>query len=388
MDLEHNAIRFDTGTMSKVKRHDKGFLTAWGTMARVGVQEYYKKDGTVSRELRLPEEVFKQDSLESFNEIPITDGHPRVVVDVNNARDYQRGLTSDKTKINDDGTFTINKLTVTDKELLNKIDSGKIQISCGYECSLEKKQGEHEKYGKYDAIQRNIRGNHVAIVYNARAGNQARLHLDSLDYEGDVAYIINSKNIEMETLKIDEKTFEVPKELSSLITKNFEDNKKKIDNLQEKYDKMYTEAEKNKKTMEEEKKKKDIEEQKKDEIDWKAKYDELEKSIPERAKEFSKVFDSAKELLEKEDFEKIDSKDLLSIKKSVLVAKKIDIENKTDSYIEARFDVFCEEQTKAKEDEKQLGGFLANAKAKKEDSVKELIEKHIEKLTNNWKGNK
>ena len=59
------------------------------------------------------------------------------------------------------------------------MERGKLEISCGYTCDTEEKPGTHPIWGDYDAIQRNILGNHVAIVDQGRAGT-AKVRMDGM----------------------------------------------------------------------------------------------------------------------------------------------------------------------------------------------------------------
>jgi hypothetical protein len=377
MSEDNKFIRYDSEKISGVEKHDKGFLTVWGTMSRVGIQEYLKKDGTISRELRLPEEVFNQDSLESFNNIPVTDDHPRVIVTIDNAKEFQRGLTGDKTQKKND-SFTINKMTFTDSGLIGKIEAGKVELSLGYECNLDYQSGVHPLYGKYDAIQRNIRGNHVAVVDMARAGHEARLHLDSCD--SNVAIIINKKETIMKTLKIDEKELEVSEEVHDAVTKALSKAKTEKDDAKKKNDELSAEIENLKA-----KKKVDSNNDAlaKAQEDLKA----MEDSIPSKAKEYSKVIDTAQSVLEKEEFAKLDSKSAMEIKTEVLKSHcKIDVASKSEDYINARFDALCESLAESKEDDAELGAALSKASSKKkEDDNEDLKAKKTDELYNNWK---
>ena len=59
------------------------------------------------------------------------------------------------------------------------MEEGKIEVSPGYNLNLDFTPGIHPDYGPYDAVQYNIRYNHVAIVDKGRAGQEVALHLDS-----------------------------------------------------------------------------------------------------------------------------------------------------------------------------------------------------------------
>lgn len=60
------------------------------------------------------------------------------------------------------------------------IEQGKKELSVGYEVELDMTSGITEDGEPYDAIQRNIKPNHLAIVVKGRAGN-ARLNMDAAD---------------------------------------------------------------------------------------------------------------------------------------------------------------------------------------------------------------
>ena len=56
--------RYDQINLDEIKleKTDQGYLEGYAIATRTGVFNYYKADGTIQRELRKPEEVFKQKS--------------------------------------------------------------------------------------------------------------------------------------------------------------------------------------------------------------------------------------------------------------------------------------------------------------------------------------
>lgn len=171
------AIRYDRSTF-KATRTDEGYLIDTPVVGRVGIQLYKNADGTIRRELRPPEEVFKPDSLATFSGKPITDDHPGEPVTAKNAKKLSVGTMRGEGK--QDGDNVRVPIIVHDGDAIDKaINGGKRELSLGYKVDLEETpgvwNGEH-----YDAIQRNIRVNHLAIVPRGRAGN-ARLNLDRHD---------------------------------------------------------------------------------------------------------------------------------------------------------------------------------------------------------------
>lgn len=176
--------RIDRGRAGKAERLPSGFLRIPGHATRVGVFVYRNADGTSRRELRLPEEVFAPESLATLRGAPVTDDHPPVMLTPENARAYARGSVGDD--VSEDGELVAVAVTVTDGELIAKIDDRRAEeLSCGYSCDLELTAGEHPRWGRYDVIQRNIRHNHLAVVEAGRAGPAARLRLDAAEQDPD-----------------------------------------------------------------------------------------------------------------------------------------------------------------------------------------------------------
>lgn len=170
-------IRYDRSPI-KATRTDEGYLVDTPTVGRVGIQLYKNADGTVRRELRPPEEVFKVDSLATYAGKPITDEHPGEPVTAKNAKRLTVGVMQEAGK--QDGDNVVAAITIFDHDTIDKVmNGGKRELSLGYKVDLEETPGVWNGQA-YDAIQRNIRVNHLAIVPRGRAGN-ARLNLDRHD---------------------------------------------------------------------------------------------------------------------------------------------------------------------------------------------------------------
>lgn len=169
--------RYDRGELKKPKRMDNGWLRVEGHLTRTGVFTYLNADGSKRRELRLSEEVFRADALDSFALVPVTDEHPPEFLTAENTTQYQRGSVGEQ--VVRDTDHVRGQLCITDKSLALKMDRGEaVELSCGYTCDLEERPGEFQGE-KYDCIQRNIRGNHVAVVPRGRAGPTARVRMDA-----------------------------------------------------------------------------------------------------------------------------------------------------------------------------------------------------------------
>ena len=170
---------------SNPKVDDNGYIRTEGIIARIGVQEY-QQNGETIREFRPPEEVKK--SAESFQRQPITLNHPPMLVNAENAANYSKGLSGE---VDYENGLLEAELTITHKDAVEAATTSHKQLSNGYLCEVEDSSGtwtdeeglvgEKGKQYQYDRIQKNIKGNHIALVKRARAGDVASLKLDEMN---------------------------------------------------------------------------------------------------------------------------------------------------------------------------------------------------------------
>ena len=191
-----------------------GFLRDSPIVARTGIYIYQQPDGTIRREYRPPEEVFDTDSEASFVGKPIVVGHPASgIVNSDNAQDLAIGtiLSSGYPK---DETNIACDIVIHNPSAIGE----KRGLSLGYRVDIEETSGTTPDGQQYDAIQRNIRINHLAVVDRARAGAKARLNLD-----GDE--IIEGVETKMK-IKIDSVDFEVDEKIANYVNslQNKEEN--------------------------------------------------------------------------------------------------------------------------------------------------------------------
>jgi len=171
---------------SKHIDEDSGFLHINGVVARTGLQPYMgaelgdmENPTNIFNVYRPRDEVLKEESLSTYSNAPITDDHPNTFVTVDNATELIKGSVASYETYNKDGIDYIKaKIVVTDKDLINKVINGKMELSAGYSQTLVKEKGEFEGVG-YDYIQTNIKINHVALVDSARCGQECKLVFDS-----------------------------------------------------------------------------------------------------------------------------------------------------------------------------------------------------------------
>jgi hypothetical protein len=151
-----------------------GFLLCEDTpIARIGTQVYgeHELPGLVGKDglihvMRDESEVFRPQTIASFNGKPVTNNHPPEKVTPNNFRHYAVGVVLNPRRgdgIQYDNNFLYADLLITDPVAIGEVRSGKREVSAGYDAEYEQTvDGEGRQYG--------IVGNHVALVNRGRCG--------------------------------------------------------------------------------------------------------------------------------------------------------------------------------------------------------------------------
>lgn len=328
-------------SLDKAELLANGFLRAPAFLTRTGVFEYRLDDGSVRRELRLPEEVFHADALASFALAPITDDHPAEgFVTAANAKALSVGHIGEGVK--QDGDRVRALAMITDAGVVEKVRGGKVQLSCGYVCDLEPAAGEWNGQ-RYDAIQRGIRGNHVALVDVARAGPSAKLKLDSgagvsirADRQQDPgpgdAHEPSKESQHMVKITVDGIEVEVANDQAAqLIQRALSSRGEKLDAAQKTLAETTAKAEKAAARADEaEAKAKKLEAERADAAD--------PKKVAELVNARVALVSKAREVLGAE--AKLDDMDAPSIKRAVLAKLHPDLkfDGKSSDYLDARFD--------------------------------------------------
>lgn len=297
--------RYDNFQIQAIKT-DEGFIKDSPIIGRTGILVYMNADGSTRREYRPPEEAFKADSLASIRGKPITMGHHGLVT--NETYNQSKPIGTVLSEGKQDGENIRADVVIYD---LNTDDR---ELSCGYQTELEETSGVTPTGEHYDAIQRNIIYNHLAIVPRGRAGN-ARLNMDG-------EQILDMEVKSMSKIKLDNGIeYDVPAEVEvamKAMTEKADEQKKEFDALSAKYDSATAEIEKLKADAE------------KQEADFKAKFDEAVKTTIE-----------LRSIAQKHGIEKADEMSNDEIKKAVVakVHPKLNLDGKSAEYIAVAFDL-------------------------------------------------
>lgn len=121
------------------------------------------RDGlvTISRD---DSDLFDGDTIASFEGKPVTDDHPDDWVDPKNWRDLAVGITYNVRRgVGTQNNLLLADLLITRDDAIQNVMDGKREVSCGYDA-------DYQQIAEGRGVQRNIRGNHVALVDKGRCG--------------------------------------------------------------------------------------------------------------------------------------------------------------------------------------------------------------------------
>lgn len=143
-------------------------------------------------------------AADSFNNVPFIIGHEMIG---EGATPYdQRPASGVLTNVKYKAGKLYGDLKIWSEKMKDKILSGVKELSLGYKSIYERSRGVFNGQ-TYDFVQRNLRGNHLALVKNGRMGSEMRVYdakeamtFDSIEFD------INNKTIEKGTSEMADKT--------------------------------------------------------------------------------------------------------------------------------------------------------------------------------------
>lgn len=182
--------------MSKTIDLNGFWLIEDNPISRTGVFPYLGKQ--ISPELepdkiymvyRPAEELTSPETIESFNAVPFIDEHEMIGEGFTKYDDRPAGGVLFNVKAN--GDVLTGDFKIYSEELQEEIKNGKKELSLGYLCDYRLEKGVYNGQ-RYDAVQQNIRGNHVALVNHGRMGSDVRVYdkaitMDSLDITKEIS---------------------------------------------------------------------------------------------------------------------------------------------------------------------------------------------------------
>lgn len=158
-------------------------------IARIGQQIYAAFEVPVEANMvgevfidRPAEEVFREETVASFNGKPVTIEHPSEFVSPDNWKDLAQGVTMNaRAGQGIDGDVILADLLLTGRDAIKLVtDDGIREVSAGYEA-------DYEQIEPGRGVQRNIIANHVALVAMGRCGS--RCAIGDKDMAGKTTWI-------------------------------------------------------------------------------------------------------------------------------------------------------------------------------------------------------
>ena len=237
--------KFKTTAQDKKKEDVNGFwLIPDNPMTKIGVFPYLGRQISPELEpdriyqvLRPKEELTRPETLKSLELIPLTNEHEMVGKGFTPVEKKGcHGTTGQNVKVN--GNLITNDLKLLSEEIKNEVESGKKDLSMGYRCRYELTEGEFEGQ-HYDAIQRDIIFNHIALVDEGRMGSDVRV-MDSFTFDSIKELTQNKENdmADEEKKTQDEDKREIIREVMAIAAKPNEEfeggEEEKIDTITKK----------------------------------------------------------------------------------------------------------------------------------------------------------
>lgn len=366
----------DAAPISGTRRTEDGYLVTTARSVRTGIQLYAgqevgRPDLTVVRVYRDAAEVFAPDSLQSFSHAPVTINHPDESVTADNWKELSAGEVSTAAK--QDGDWIMLPLILKDKKAIDAVEQGKRELSAGYTCNLDWTAGTTADGQAYDAQQRDIKINHLALVDRARAGSQARIgdgaSWGAMPVQQDSNKEKSMSDKPLKTVTVDGLSIEVTDQGAQVITKL----QKQIADADAAQTKLISDhkAAIDAKDGEIAKKDAEIDALKGKVLDGAA----LDAAVQARGDLVVKAKAISPDV-------KTDGLSDAAIRKAVVVAKLGDaMADKGDAYIDARFDILAEDAAGTE----QLRGAITNLKPINSNDAAAQYEasrqKHLDRLT-------
>ena len=328
----------DRATLTEPRETENGYLVGDVRCARTGIQQYLGVEiGLPSMDIinvyRSPEEVFNRDSLASYPHKPMTSDHPTTDVTAENWKQFAGGDLGDE--VLRDGEFVKVSFKMMDAGLISDYRAGKREVSMGYTAEIEFADGVTPDGESYQAIQKNIRINHIALVDSGRAGKDCRIGDSASNWGTSPITKVGDNQVTLKTLIVDGLTVETTEQGLAAVNKIADAKHEAVKALSDA--KAAHETAINTKDAELATKDAEIDALKA------AKLSDAE--IDAKVQARSDLLAKAKSVADADYTGLADS----DIKKAAVVAKLGDaaIEGKTDAYIDARFDILAELVDKA-----------------------------------------
>ena len=173
--------------------HNQFWLIKDNPITKAGVFPYFGRQISPSLE---PDKIYQvyrpageiKKAADTFKLVPLVDDHTMLGPDFTPAEQKGvHGVLGEDIK-EKDGTLYAD-VKIFSEQLKKEIQDGKKELSLGYFCRYDLTPGQYNGM-HYDAVQKDLKGNHIALVDNGRMGHDVRvmdraLACDAMDIVGD-----------------------------------------------------------------------------------------------------------------------------------------------------------------------------------------------------------
>lgn len=176
--------------MSARQKDKNGFwLIENNPISKEGVYQYLGAEfgapdpGKIYNVYRPAEELSKQETLDSFRLIPMINEHTLL---------GEQGVPADKVGVQGttgeivkfEAPYLKSSIRIFGDMLKGLIERGKVELSPAYTCDWCYEEGEYNGQ-RYEVVQRNIRGNHLALVNQGRTGSDVAVMDQRFAFDAD-----------------------------------------------------------------------------------------------------------------------------------------------------------------------------------------------------------
>lgn len=169
---------YTTGQLGRTREiTPEGYLLCRDVpIARIGTLMYADDEVPVTADntgliiiYRGEDVLFDPITIASAEGKPVTDDHPADWVTPDNWKELSKGFVKDVRRgEGGDSDYLVADILVTDKETIQKVLDGKVEISLGYDA-------DYTETSKGKGLQSNIRVNHIALVEKGRCGSRCSI---------------------------------------------------------------------------------------------------------------------------------------------------------------------------------------------------------------------
>ena len=167
-----------------------GFLVVPATISKIGVFDYLAtelglREEGIKKVARTEKSLFSDETIKSFENATLTIGHPRDGVNAKNWKELSVGVVRNVKRVGDELRA---EAWIYDEAAIKTVqEHGVEQLSCGYDCDIKPSTVQDADFEMSPMI-----GNHVAIVAKGRCGGGVKLADEDKTIMGKTAKFLDA----------------------------------------------------------------------------------------------------------------------------------------------------------------------------------------------------